>query len=99
MLGFPKCSSPTQPGGLTGRIVHAVAIDPRGRWIASGGVDAVVRLWPIPEGQPFHTLPSNEVLVRLRNLTNYRVVADASAADGYRLEVGPFLGWESAPTW
>jgi WD40 repeat protein len=79
--------------------VNAVAVDPKGRWVASAGVDSVVRLWPIPEGKPVHTLPRHELLDLLRELTNYRVVADSSTADGYRLEVGSFPGWESVPTW
>jgi WD40 repeat protein len=80
-------------------LVQAVGIDPKGRWIAAGGVDGVIRLWPVPEGRPFHTLPREELLARLRSATNYRVVADEGSPDGYRLEIGPFPGWESLPTW
>lgn len=79
--------------------VESVAFDPLGRWIASGDADGLLRLWPIPEGEPFHTLLREEILSRLESLTNYRVVADAEAPDGYRLEIGPFEGWQEVPTW
>ena len=79
--------------------MHAVAIDPRGRWIASAGVDRVIRLWPLPDGRPFHALPYEEILERLRGATNYRAVADAGAPTGFRLEIAPFQGWETVPTW
>ena len=54
---------------------------------------------PIPSGRLVHTLPREEFPNLLRELTNYRVVADAGTADGYRLEIGLFPGWESVPTW
>jgi WD40 repeat protein len=78
--------------GHTAR-VESVAFDPKGRWIASGDADGLVRLWPIPDGQPLHTLPLDQLLSRLEEATNYRVVADVLAPDGYRLEIGPFNGW------
>ena len=34
----------------------------------------LIRLWPMPEGQPFHTLPYEELLAKLRSLTNLRVI-------------------------
>ena len=79
--------------------VESVAFDPLDRWIATGDADGVLRLWPIPEGTPFHTLPRETILARLESLTNYRVIADSEAPDGYRLEIGPFEGWQEVPTW
>jgi WD40 repeat protein len=76
-----------------GSRVESVAFDPMGRWIASGDADGVIRLWPIPEGTPLHSLPLEEFLTRLVEATNYQVVADPEAPDGYRLEIGPFEGW------
>lgn len=73
--------------------VESVAFDPKGRWIASGDADGLLRLWPVPKGEPFHTLPREEILSRLASLTNYRVVVDEQAPDGYLLEVEPFEGW------
>ena len=79
--------------------IESVAFDPLGRWIASGDADGLIRLWPLPEGEPFHTLPLGELLSRLESLTNYRVVVDEQAPDGYRLEIGPFEGWQDVPVW
>ena len=41
--------------------------------------DGTIRLWPMPEGRPFHTLPYDELLTRLRSFTNLRVVDDKDA--------------------
>lgn len=69
--------------------------------IASGGADSSVRLWPMPDlpKPPLHTLPRAELLATLRSLTNLRVVADPGEPSGWRLEVGPFPGWETVPVW
>jgi hypothetical protein len=47
----------------------------------------------------FHTLPYEELMARLRALTNLQVVEDGASATGYRLDVGPFPGWKDVPTW
>jgi WD40 repeat protein len=77
--------------------VGTLEFDPQGRWIASGGMDGTIRLWPIPTGQPFHTLPYEEFVDRLRTLTNIRVVPDEEG--GYKFHWEPFPGWAEAPTW
>jgi len=81
--------------------VWAVAIDPLGRWIASGGQDTTIRLWPMPDlsKPPLHTLPHNELIAKLKTLTNLRVVRDEGSPTGWKLTVGPFPGWESVPSW
>ncbi len=48
---------------------------------------------------PFHTLPYEELLDRLRALTNVRVVEDEQSGSGYSLDVSAFRGWETVPTW
>jgi hypothetical protein len=48
---------------------------------------------------PFHTLPYDELLGRLRALTNLRVVEDEHSPTGYSIETGPFPGWEELPKW
>ena len=47
----------------------------------------------------FHTLPYEELLDRLRAVTNLRVVPDEQSATGYRIEIGPFPGWAEVPEW
>jgi WD40 repeat protein len=90
-----------EPHLLYGRTatVTSVAVSPDGRWVAAGGFDGGIRLWPVPEGRPLHTLPLDELLGKLRALTNLRVVPDAGSATGYKVEPGPFPGWAEAPVW
>jgi hypothetical protein len=47
---------------------------------------------------PFHTLPYEEFLERLRSLTNLRAVPDEESSTGYRIIIGSFPGWE-VPVW
>ena len=81
--------------------VYDLAFDPLGRWIASGGNDGTARLWPMPDlsEPPLHTLPREELIARLKTLTNIRVVRDEGTAIGWKLSHDPFPGWETVPTW
>ncbi len=85
--------------GQTGPAL-AVSVSPDRRWISSWSSE-VVHLWPMPDvtKPPFHTLPYEELMAKLRALTNLEVVEDQASATGYRVEVGPFPGWEEVPTW
>ncbi len=48
---------------------------------------------------PFHSLPHQELLERLRALTNLRAVEDEDSSIGFTLDAAPFPGWETLPTW
>lgn len=76
--------------------VQALAFSPDGSRIASAA-QAEVRLWPVPDFSrpPMHAESRDRLLERLRALTNVRVVEERKAPGGYRLEVGPFPGWDN----
>ena len=80
--------------------VKSVAVSPDGRWIASGGDDGI-HLWAMPDlsKPPLHTLPLDQLLAKLRPLTNLRAVRDPSSPAGWTIELGPFPGWRNVPTW
>jgi WD40 repeat protein len=86
--------------GHPGRIT-SMAVSPDGRWIASGADDETIRLWPMPDlsKPPLHTLPREELIAKLKTLTNLRVVRDEASSTGWKLEVGPFPMWETVPSW
>ena len=63
----------------------------------TGGL-AEIATWRGVDELPFHTLPYDELLERLRALTNLRVVEDPGSATGYRVDIGPFPGWATVPT-
>jgi WD40 repeat protein len=82
--------------------IASVAISPDLGWIASAGFgDETLRLWPMPDlsKPPLHTLPREELIAKLKTLTNLRVVRNEESATGWKVEVGPFPGWETVPTW
>jgi WD40 repeat protein/DNA-binding winged helix-turn-helix (wHTH) protein len=81
--------------------VDSVAISPDLRWVATTGEDDTLRLWPLPDlsRPPLHTLPHDELLAKLRSLTNLRVIRDPSSAIGWKVDVDTFPGWRNLPVW
>ena len=79
---------------------RSIAIDPQRRWIVTAS-DEEIRLWPMPDlsQPPLHTLPYEELLAKLRSLTNIRLVEDPDAPEGWSLTFEPFPGWEATPMW
>ncbi len=81
--------------------VGLLAFDPLGRWIISGGSEHTVRIWPMPDlsKPPLHTLPRDELIAKLKTLTNVRLVRDPDSSTGWKLTHKPFQGWDTVPTW
>jgi WD40 repeat protein len=81
--------------------VYLVAISTDLKWIASSDMDMTLRLWPMPDldKPPLHTLPYDELVAKLKTLTNLRVVRDEDSSTGWKVEVGPFPGWAEVPSW
>jgi WD40 repeat protein len=86
--------------GHEGPVEH-VAVSPDAHWVATSGEDNTLRLWPMPDlsKPPLHTLPHEELLARLKSLTNLRVVRAPESPAGWKIDVGPFPGWKDVPTW
>ena len=57
-----------------------------------GGGDGTVRLWPMPDlsKPPLHTLPREELIAKLRTLTNLRVMRDEDSPTGWNLDLRSF---------
>ncbi len=100
-MRFEERHSQTRDRDFSPPTAVAVDLDSLGHSIASAGEDGTVRLWPMPDlsKPPLHTLPHDELIAKLKTLTNLRVVRDEESAIGWKLGVGPFPGWESLPEW
>ena len=69
--------------GYTGAVVS-----PDGRWIYSGSTDGTLRVWPMPDlsRPPLQTLPHDALIAKLRAFTNFRVIRDDTAPNGYLVD-------------
>ena len=78
--------------------VVVAAVDPREKWVASSGDDGL-KLWPIPTGRPYLSLPREEFLRKLRSYTNLRAVKDDKQGTGYSIEASGIPDWQHPPQW
>ena len=65
------------------------------RWVVTSGFgDGTFRLWPMPDlsKPPLHTLPHDELIAKLKTLTNLRAVRDEESATGWKVEVRAVSG-------
>jgi hypothetical protein len=46
-----------------------------------------------------HTLPQDELIGKLKSLTNLRAIPDPEAEGGWKIDLAPFPGWKDLPTW
>jgi WD40 repeat protein len=98
-VGAPTTAEPHLMFSHVGRPT-TIALDPQGRWVATGSADEI-RLWPMPDltEPPLHTLAYDELLAKLRTLTNVRLVEDVDSPDGWSVTFEPFPGWQTNPIW
>src|SRR5207249_2548611 len=74
--------------------IATVLVSPDGKWIASTDNKSTLRLWRMPEGKPFSSLSYDQLLNRLRDLTNVRAMTDKHSPNGYHIQYTPFPGWD-----
>ena len=78
-------------------IASDLDFDPTGRILAISDGEGRLYLWPVPEGQPTHTLPRDEFMEYLRSNTTARAVPDTSSTTGFKISYEPFKGWDALP--
>jgi WD40 repeat protein len=83
-------------------VITFAHVSPDGRWILTRG-DNSLRLWPMPDvtKPPLHTLPYDDLMARLRALTNVRAIPDPESPNGYSLDPDftAYRGWAEVPEW
>jgi len=81
--------------------ITSMSFSPDARRLATIDRGGTVRVWPVPDMSrtPIHALPQPELLAKLDEITNFRVVRDEESPTGWKTEIGPFPGWETVPIW
>jgi WD40 repeat protein len=84
-------------------MMNLTDVSPDGKWIASYFSEGTIRLWPMPDlaKPPLHTLPYDELMAKLKALTNLRAVPDPESPTGYKVkpDFTAYRGWAEVPTW
>jgi hypothetical protein len=103
-VGLVTDEAPHLLAGVEGSFRETV-VSPDGRWITGRIVQRDdkndILLLPVPDlsQPPLHTLPHDDLLAKLRALTNLRVAEDPESATGWGWALDPFPSWEEVPTW
>jgi WD40 repeat protein len=79
--------------------IGTVLVSPDGKWILSSDSKSTLQLWPMPVDNALSDLPYDEMVNRLRDLTNVRAMADKNSPNGYHIQYGAFAGWNKTPNW
>jgi WD40 repeat protein len=91
-------------GGEPHRILaetRVCAISPDEKWIATGDESGDIWLWPMPDldRKPLESLSHDELLAKLKTMTNARAVRDDAVPDGWGIRYEQFPGWQEVPEW
>ena len=83
------------------KVPRSLTFSPDGKKLVSPHEGGTIRVWDVPDlsEPPLQTLPYEELMARLAAITNLQVVPDPESSTGYKLELGPFRGGETAPSW
>jgi WD40 repeat protein len=81
--------------------IESLAFSADGKKLAAADLVGTVRIWNLPDlsATPFHALPYDELVEKLDEFTNLRIVRNEESSSGWEVEVGPFPGWETVPSW
>jgi hypothetical protein len=80
------------------RVFDLIEADSR-KLVSMEYVDGTTLVKVLRVNPPLHTLPHDELLAKLKSLTNLRAVRDPASDTGWKVQVGPFPGCGDVPEW